>query len=40
MYISFDNVRVGELMAEGILSKIRYGNILIVNGAKMTTIQR
>ncbi|MBZ4662958.1 MAG: ABC-type xylose transport system, periplasmic component [Caloramator sp.] len=34
LYISFDNVRVGELMAEGILNKMRYGNIFIVNGAK------
>lgn len=34
LYISFDNVRVGELMAEGILKKISYGNILVVNGAE------
>lgn len=33
LYISFDNVRVGELMALGILRRMKWGNILIINGA-------
>ncbi|MCX7922958.1 MAG: substrate-binding domain-containing protein [Clostridia bacterium] len=33
MYISFDNVRVGELMAEHIMKKVPAGNYLIINGA-------
>lgn len=33
LYISFDNEKVGELMAEAILEKLDDGNILIVNGA-------
>ncbi len=32
MYISFDNEKVGELMAEYVMNKIQQGNILIVNG--------
>ncbi|EYE88706.1 sugar ABC transporter substrate-binding protein [Fervidicella metallireducens AeB] len=34
LYISFDNVKVGELMARGILNKIKSGNVLIINGAQ------
>ncbi len=34
LYISFDNEKVGELMAEYILGKVQQGNVLIVNGAK------
>jgi D-xylose transport system substrate-binding protein len=34
LYISFDNEKVGELMAEYILGKVPQGNVLIVNGAK------
>ncbi len=33
LYISFDNERVGELMAQAILEKVPDGNILIINGA-------
>jgi len=33
LYISFDNVRVGELMALWLLKKVKWGNIFIVNGA-------
>jgi len=32
VYLSFDNVQVGELMAKHVLTKIVEGNILIVNG--------
>ncbi|MCC5911397.1 MAG: substrate-binding domain-containing protein [Clostridiaceae bacterium] len=32
LYVSFDNARVGELMAEYILKEVPEGNILIVNG--------
>jgi len=34
LYISFDNERVGELMAKYVVDKIHEGNLLIVNGAK------
>lgn len=34
MYISFDSRRTGELMAKYVLSKIKKGNILIINGAE------
>lgn len=34
VYLSFDNVKVGELMAEHVLSKTPTGNILIINGAQ------
>ncbi|GBF10360.1 sugar ABC transporter substrate-binding protein [Tepidibacillus sp. HK-1] len=34
VYLSFNNVKVGELMAEYVLNKIQTGNILIINGAK------
>lgn len=34
LYISFDNVKIGKLMAQGILKNIKTGNLLIVNGAK------
>lgn len=34
IYISFDNVKVGELMAEAVISRVKSGNILIINGAK------
>ncbi|KRQ86364.1 D-xylose-binding periplasmic protein precursor [Caloramator mitchellensis] len=33
LYISFDNVKVGELMAKAILNKMKSGNLLIINGA-------
>ncbi|KXG74707.1 sugar ABC transporter substrate-binding protein [Thermotalea metallivorans] len=33
LYISFDNVRVGELMAKYVLEHVPEGNVLIVNGA-------
>lgn len=33
LYTSFDNEKVGELMARAVLQKVPYGNILIVNGA-------
>lgn len=33
LYISFDNERVGEFMAQAILEKVPDGNILIINGA-------
>lgn len=33
LYVSFDNTRVGELMAQSILPHLPQGNILIVNGA-------
>jgi len=32
MYISFDNVKVGELMAKSVLRKMTRGNLLIING--------
>jgi len=34
LYISFDNVKVGELMAGYVASKVPTGNYVIVNGAK------
>ncbi|SET27607.1 xylose-binding protein [Natronincola peptidivorans] len=33
LYISFDNERVGELMAQHVLGKMAHGNLLIINGA-------
>lgn len=33
-YLSFDNVKVGELMAEHILRHVESGNLLIMNGAQ------
>lgn len=34
LYISFDNEKVGELMAEYVVQKVSKGNILVINGAK------
>lgn len=34
LYITFDNVKVGELMAKGIIENMPAGNLLIINGAK------
>ncbi|RKL61950.1 D-xylose transporter subunit XylF [Thermoanaerobacteraceae bacterium SP2] len=34
LYISFDNVEVGKLMARSLMEKVPEGNYLIVNGAK------
>jgi D-xylose transport system substrate-binding protein len=34
LYISFDNVRVGELMAESLVKQVPAGNYVIINGAK------
>jgi D-xylose transport system substrate-binding protein len=34
LYITFDNVKVGQLMASALLEKIKHGNLLIINGAK------
>lgn len=34
LYISFDNDRVGELMAKYVLDKVPTGNVVIINGAK------
>jgi len=34
LYITFDNVRVGELMAKCIVKNMETGNLLIINGAK------
>jgi D-xylose transport system substrate-binding protein len=34
LYITFDNVKVGELMARAISEKMKSGNLLIINGAK------
>ncbi|MGH4117518.1 sugar ABC transporter substrate-binding protein [Clostridium sp.] len=34
LYITFDNVKVGELMGSALLEKIKHGNLLIINGAK------
>lgn len=34
LYISFDNDRVGELMAKYVLDKVPAGNVVIINGAK------
>jgi len=34
LYITFDNVKVGELMARRIVDNIGKGNLLIINGAK------
>lgn len=34
LYISFDNVKVGQLMASAALQNVKQGNILIINGAK------
>ena len=31
-YYSFDNIRVGQLLAEGLLTKMKSGNIMMVNG--------
>ena len=33
LYISFDNVKVGELMAEYLVNKVPSGNYVIINGA-------
>ncbi|MGB9678825.1 MAG: sugar ABC transporter substrate-binding protein [Thermoanaerobacteraceae bacterium] len=33
LYISFDNIKVGKLMAEYLLKKVQKGNFLIINGA-------
>lgn len=33
LYITFDNVKVGELMARNLLNTMETGNLLIVNGA-------
>lgn len=33
LYISFDNQKVGELMAQAVLQRVPNGNILIINGA-------
>ncbi|MCX7708585.1 MAG: substrate-binding domain-containing protein [Clostridia bacterium] len=34
LYLSFDNVKVGEMMAEYIYRKVPTGNYIIINGAK------
>lgn len=34
LYITFDNVKVGQLMASSLLEKVKTGNLLIINGAK------
>lgn len=34
LYITFDNVKVGKLMASALLEKVNFGNLLIINGAK------
>lgn len=34
LYITFDNVKVGELMARRIVKTMKTGNLLIINGAK------
>jgi D-xylose transport system substrate-binding protein len=34
LYVTFDNVKVGELMASALLEKVQLGNLLIINGAK------
>lgn len=34
LYISFDNVKIGELMASALLDTMKSGNLLIINGAK------
>lgn len=34
LYISFDNVKIGQLMASALVDKVKDGNILIINGAK------
>lgn len=34
LYITFDNVKVGELMAKRITENMKAGNLLIINGAK------
>lgn len=34
LYISFDNTKVGELMAETLKSKVPKGNYIIINGSK------
>jgi D-xylose transport system substrate-binding protein len=34
LYITFDNVKVGELMARRFVSTMSTGNVLIINGAK------
>lgn len=34
LYITFDNVKVGELMAKSIAKNMDTGNVLIINGAK------
>lgn len=34
LYITFDNVKVGQLMAGALLEKVKQGNVLIINGAK------
>lgn len=34
LYITFDNVKIGELMARNLLNTIDSGNLLIINGAE------
>ncbi len=34
LYITFDNVKVGELMAKSLTNSMKSGNLLIINGAK------
>lgn len=34
LYISFDNVKVGELMAQALLKKVPAGNYIVLNGAE------
>lgn len=34
LYITFDNIKVGQLMASALLEKVKQGNVLIINGAK------
>jgi D-xylose transport system substrate-binding protein len=34
LYLTFDNVKIGELMASALLEKVKLGNVLIINGAK------
>lgn len=34
LYISFDNVKVGQMMASSLLDNMQQGNVLIINGAK------
>lgn len=34
-YVSFDNVKVGELMAKGLVEKVPAGNYVIINGSPL-----